>query len=133
MTSAARAKPADSPSPLEVFTARAWARATLWQAGELDLHEAVDVLQAAAERDGLVASIGQDEVERLMAEALAAVRDDLAAPCSIEMNKPRGAAASTLRTAEFLVAEGDFKRFHNWLARHNAEERAQIQKHLEAR
>ncbi len=50
-----RAEPAARPSPLEVFIARAEARALLWQAGEFDLHEAVDELQAAAERDGLVA------------------------------------------------------------------------------
>ena len=52
MTAAAvRATNADlrpSPSPLAVVIARAEARASLWQAGELDLHEAVDELQAAA-------------------------------------------------------------------------------------
>jgi hypothetical protein len=64
---AARAKTAARPSTLEVFTARAEARALLWQAGELDLHEAVDELQAAAVRDGLVAEIGQDAVQAIMA------------------------------------------------------------------
>jgi hypothetical protein len=63
---------------LAVFHARAEARALLWQAGEIDLHDAVDVLQADAERDGLVAAIGQDEVQRIMSAAFATVRDDLA-------------------------------------------------------
>ncbi len=63
--------------PLAILRLRAWARARLWQAGELDLHEAVDTLQAAAVRDGLVAKLGQDRVQEIMAAAFAAVRDDL--------------------------------------------------------
>ena len=63
-------------SPLAVVIARAEARATLWQVGELDLHEAVDELQAAAVVSGLVAKLGQDEVQRLMAEAFRKVRED---------------------------------------------------------
>ena len=62
--------------PLIVLTLRAWARARLWQASDLDLHEAVDILQAAAVRDGLVAKLGQDRVQEIMAAAFAAVRDD---------------------------------------------------------
>jgi hypothetical protein len=73
---AARVIPAARPSALEVFIARAEARALLWQAGEFDLHQAVDELQAAAERDGLVTLLGQDEVQRLMAEAFRKVRED---------------------------------------------------------
>lgn len=52
---------------IEVFRARAEARAILHRAGEYDLHEAVDVLQAAAAP--LVAQIGQDGVQRIIAEA----------------------------------------------------------------
>jgi hypothetical protein len=62
------------PDPLDVFELRAWARARLWQAGEFDLHEAVDVLQHAAERDGLVAKLGQDAVQAIIAEAFGRVR-----------------------------------------------------------
>jgi hypothetical protein len=61
--------------PITVFIARAEARAMLYAAGEFDLHTAVDVLQADAERDGLVAAIGQDEVQRIIAEAFSAVGD----------------------------------------------------------
>jgi hypothetical protein len=61
--------------PVAVFIARAEARALLFAAGEFDLHTAVDVLQADAERDGIVAAIGQDEVQRIIAEAFAAVGD----------------------------------------------------------
>jgi hypothetical protein len=55
--------------PLEVFNLRCWARAYLWAAGQLGLHEAVDKLQADAERDGLVDAIGQDWVQQLIASA----------------------------------------------------------------
>ena len=83
MTAAARSStnPAARPSALEVFIARAEARALLWQAGEFDLHQAVDELQAAAERDGLVAEIGQDEVQAILAKAFGEVRDNCSAGC----------------------------------------------------
>jgi hypothetical protein len=69
MTAAARKRAngqaAPGPSALAVFAARASARATLWQCGELGMHEAVDQLQHDAERDALVAEIGADEIQRL--------------------------------------------------------------------
>jgi hypothetical protein len=68
---------AASASPSEVFRARAEARAVLWAVGELDLHEAVDKLLADAERDGLVAAIGEDAVQQILADAFAPHRDDL--------------------------------------------------------
>ena len=55
--------------PLEVFVARAEARAMLWAACEFDLHEAVDVLQRDAERDGLVDELGQDAVQAILCRA----------------------------------------------------------------
>lgn len=61
------------PSALEIFVARAEARALLWQAGEFDLNTAVDELQAAAERDSLVDRISQDKVQAIIAEAFAKV------------------------------------------------------------
>jgi hypothetical protein len=54
---------------LKAFELRCWARAELWAACEFDLHEAVDVLQHAAERDGLITRIGQDAVQAIMASA----------------------------------------------------------------
>jgi hypothetical protein len=61
--------------PLDAFTERAWARAFLWSAGEYSLHEAVDALQAAAIRSGLIRRVGQDEVQRIMAAAFAPYRE----------------------------------------------------------
>lgn len=79
MTAAARKLAPHSPpvarvDPLKAFIARAEARAVLWAAGEIDLQEAVDKLQRDAERTGLVAAIGQDEVQAIIAEAFASVR-----------------------------------------------------------
>jgi hypothetical protein len=50
-----------------VFAARAEARAILYVAGEYDLHEAVDVLQENAAASCLVADIGQDAVQEILA------------------------------------------------------------------
>jgi hypothetical protein len=62
------------PTPRQVFQARAEARAVLWQAGELDLHEAVDELQSFAVGSSLVAQVGQDELQRIIATTFAEVR-----------------------------------------------------------
>lgn len=55
--------------PLKCFAARANVRAYLWSIGELDLIEAVDALQAAAVRDGLIQRVGQDEIQAMIADA----------------------------------------------------------------
>jgi hypothetical protein len=63
------ASPACAPSALEVFRARCAARSYLVAAGEIDLHDAVDRLQHDAISTGLVAAVGQDEVQGIMAAA----------------------------------------------------------------
>jgi hypothetical protein len=60
--------------PLASFELRCWARAYLWSIGEFSLDEAVDVLQADAERDGLVERIGQDAVQAILRDAFNRVR-----------------------------------------------------------
>jgi hypothetical protein len=59
---------------IDVFRERCEARAMLYAAGELGLHEAVDQLQVDAERTGLVDEIGQDAVQAIMADAFRRVR-----------------------------------------------------------
>jgi hypothetical protein len=62
-----------------VYAERCEARALLYMAGEISRHDAVDELQVYAEQSGLIDRIGQDEAQRLMREAFAAVdllRDD---------------------------------------------------------
>ena len=72
MTAAAR-KAAPRPSALEIFVARAEARALLWQAAFFTFHEAVDALVPF----GRQLMLSDDEVQWLMAAAFAKVRDDL--------------------------------------------------------
>jgi len=67
---------ADAINPIVAFRARCEARALLSDAGELDLHEAVDVLQAAAAQYGLLGSIGQDAVQTIMADAFRSEREN---------------------------------------------------------
>lgn len=138
----AQAIPATQPSALAVFIARCEARALLWQANELDLREAIDELQAVAVRDGLVAELGQDEVQRLMVEAFAPVRADLRkvadSPDLVpdplpDLPPARRVPISTLWTAEYLVREGDPEQLREWLAKHSREQRAAILEHLERR
>jgi hypothetical protein len=70
-------KPATKPAlvdPLTAFAARCESRALLYAVGELTLHEAVDGLQHAAEASGLVRMIGQDEVQKIIADVFTRVR-----------------------------------------------------------
>ena len=60
---------------VDVFRERAEARAYLWSIGDLDLQEAIDVLQLDAECDGLVERIGQDGVQEIMAVAFRSYRE----------------------------------------------------------
>jgi hypothetical protein len=60
---------------LEMFKARCDARAYLHAAGDLpDLHDAVDALQDQAKRHGLIDRYGQDAVQRVIADAVLAIR-----------------------------------------------------------
>ena len=58
----------------KIFKERCEARAILFAVGEYDLHDAVDVLQAAAEASGLVDQIGQDAVQAIISKAFANAR-----------------------------------------------------------
>jgi hypothetical protein len=55
-----------APTALDMFWACCEARAHLYAVGELDLHDAVDVLQEHAVRHGLVAEIGEDAVQAII-------------------------------------------------------------------
>src|SRR5262245_51383146 len=62
---------------VDVLRARAEAAAALYAAGEGHLLVLVDWLQLDADLAGLVAEIGQDEVQAIMADAFMAVRPEL--------------------------------------------------------
>ena len=123
----------DDVPPLLVLQARAEARAILYAAGELTLQDAVDGCQRAAEAYGLVAELGQDAVQEIIAEAFAPVRDEMV-PNLIEDGVPRtGTAESTLAAAEYLLKQNDAPRWREWLARHSEAECADILKRIERR
>jgi len=54
---------------IDVLAIRADVRAYLWWQYQLELDEAVDELQAYAERSGLVRDVGQDRIQQIMADA----------------------------------------------------------------
>jgi hypothetical protein len=92
--------PANPVTPEAAFAARCEAYAQLHTSGELSLHDAIDDLQACAEATGLIDQIGQDEVQRIMGVAFAAVdllpgpdQDELEAACEQEI---------MLRTADMV-------------------------------
>jgi hypothetical protein len=124
---------------VNVFKARCWARARLFEEGELDLHDAVDVLQESAVDTGLVAAIGQDAVQAIMAKAFGAVE----APLEIEPYQPRQVeiepeaepiaarlAASTIDAFKYLIRLNDPVRLREWLARRPACERESLRELL---
>jgi len=58
-----------APAPLDVLELRAWARVLLLAEGEIaSVADAVDPLQAFAVASGLVAQIGADAVQRIIAQ-----------------------------------------------------------------
>jgi hypothetical protein len=59
------------PDPLDVFLARAEARAHLVAYGLHSLQESVDTLQESAVAQGLVATHGQDAIQQILSEAFA--------------------------------------------------------------
>jgi hypothetical protein len=92
-----------------VFKARCWARARLFSECELDLHDAVDALQEAVST-GLVAAIGQDAVQAMMAEAFGAVR---AKPTAWDLGDEPGSSRHQGTTPPDALAEAlDYVRAH---------------------
>jgi hypothetical protein len=109
MHTALPAKPAATADPLEVFIAGVKARAYLVHEGELDLHEAVDVLQDFAEQAGLVNALGQDAVQAIMAKGSAAVPANIDADVVTQPVLSRApeirAAASTVEALMFSLCQ----------------------------
>jgi hypothetical protein len=136
-----------APTLIDVFRLRCEARAILVAEGEMDFHEAVDGLQEGAVEQGLVADLGQDAVQAIMAEAFAKVPrpgelEDAVAELADGLNnllieeiaKPRSEVAkSTLDAAVYLVRQNDPERLRLWLAKHPPDQCAAILRLLEQR
>ena len=69
--------PSDSDNRKRLFPTFCDAEAALYLARRKSLHDAVDACQDYAVGYGIVAAIGQDEVQLIMARAFARVRNDL--------------------------------------------------------
>jgi hypothetical protein len=134
---------------VEVFRERSFARALLYLNGFYEFHEAVDELQRWAEQRGLVAAIGQDAVQAMLAGMFAPTADELAMleardkepvpraaespsidPQDEEPPPRRGVAASTLDAVTWLIQQGDAARLHDFLEKHTAVEREGIRNHF---
>jgi hypothetical protein len=112
-----------APDPLEVFRLRCDARAHLYVEGLLDLHDAVDELQASAERDGLVVHIGQDAVQVVMGTAFAARRwpQPLEELQVIQPSSEYRTPSSTIAAFWNVVQSNDPVRLRAWLINHPAD------------
>jgi hypothetical protein len=90
---------------LTVFIERAEAMARLWQTGEILLCDAVDRVWQAAEAYGVVIALGQDEVQRRMAEVFAAVRRADATPTAANFPDDQYEGLSSTFAAACRVAD----------------------------
>jgi|SoiMethySBSTD1v2_1073268.scaffolds.fasta_scaffold815054_2 hypothetical protein len=132
----------------DVFRERAEARALLYEACVYDLHEAVDVLQQAAEDNGLIAAFGQDLVQVVMASAFHGTVRSISIEVETLIDQRSHAsgedvddddedderlATSTVQAVEYLIQQNDPKRLCAWLAKHTQSERLAIKRHFERR
>jgi hypothetical protein len=120
---------------LDVFEARCQARAHLCIEGEMELHEAIDELQDYAVASGLLDQLGQDAIQRMLAEAFTTVpRLDEAVKLIREITDfietmPRTRSSvptSTIQAARYLMKQGDPGALDAWLAQRSARECAAI-------
>lgn len=117
--SPARSNPqAPTLDPIAIFRLRCESRALLWLHAQIGLHEAVDVLQAAAVRDGLVASLGQDRIQALMSDAFAAVRQP--PPITLSSADYRTTQA-TFASFWCVARSSDTNEIRRWLMDHPAD------------
>jgi hypothetical protein len=82
---------------------------------DLDLHEAVDGLQADAVASGLVDEIGQDAVQAMMSSAFAAVPFEIVTEPDI---KEESVSQSTLDAADYVKTQGSPDELRRWLSDH---------------
>jgi hypothetical protein len=127
MTATVRTVPAIWVDLAAMFEARCWARARLVREGELHLHDAIDKLQSDAERDGLVAALGQDRVPEMMGAAFAMVGMLTAWDLGEAYADHRGVLdAVTLAELDALIEQNDPQQFRNWIAWLTVAERAAV-------
>jgi hypothetical protein len=123
---------------IDVLAIRADVRAFLWWQYEMEIDEAVDELQAYAERSGLVRDVGQDRVQEIIAAPFARYREMIEPADSppewftntimSEADEPepiKPAAKQSYRTPKavadafaYVLRLGDPEYLTRWLAQH---------------
>jgi hypothetical protein len=121
-------------APADVLEMRANVRAFLWYQWQIEMDEAVDELQAFAEQSGLVADIGQDAVQAIIAAPFDRYRERAAAveqkraeawerrqimldqAAEAERDKRYRTAKSTIDAFWFVVRENNPDNLSAWLA-----------------
>jgi hypothetical protein len=120
------------PASLEIFRVRCNARASLVRACDLILQTAVDELQDSAIASGLVAELGQDGVQAVMAEAFAGIKSmpkaEVASSATVDDSEREPTSvptipSSTLAAAKHLIKQNDAEGLRIWLAKHTPAER----------
>jgi hypothetical protein len=127
MTAPARLVSSASADLAAVYELRCWACARLVVEGDVELHDAVDKLQSDAVRDGLVAALGQDRVQEMMAEAFALVGALTAWDLGEAYGDHRGALdGATLAELDVMIRQNDPQEFRKWIARLTVAEREAV-------
>jgi hypothetical protein len=109
---------ASSVDVVAAFELRCWARARLYAEGEIGPHDAADKLQGDAVRDGLVAAIGQDAVQAIMANAFGPV---------LERMREREIAEAAAEM-EFFIRQGVWEEICGWLEKRPHGERIALKR-----
>jgi hypothetical protein len=123
---------------IDVLEIRAQIRAFLWWQYQMEIDEAVDELQAYAERSGLVREIGQDRVQEIIAAPFARYHEMIEPddsppqwftatimpepeepePVKPVVKQPYSPPKATVDAFEFVVRNYDADYLTRWLAQH---------------
>jgi hypothetical protein len=109
---------------IDVLKIRAQTRAELWWEYQIELHEAVDELQAYAERAGLLAQIGQDAVQAIIAEPFARIPTTIEPKAILQVPEPEPpkrsyyTPQSTISAFWYAVGLNDENYLTQWIAEH---------------
>ncbi len=101
------------------------AHAEVWLVYGTELRDLVDILQAFAEQTGLVAAIGQDAVQQIIAEPFGVVRPMVEATARIDLEPhieptARGYVTpkATIDAFKHVLARGRADELRKWLQDH---------------